>query len=132
MGRDGLPPYDPLTDPHLADYFARKFGWTSVLQPPPASARSQQQRSRAMTEGARMRPKSAPAQPADGGCGGGEGRKFYLLTSTLVPTAGAVDYEVQIFTSKHSSSSSKCPVCHTTAFPPSCTSVPLTNLQLFP
>jgi hypothetical protein len=35
MGRDAsLPPYDPLSDPHLADYFARKFGWTSAAAPP--------------------------------------------------------------------------------------------------
>eukprot|EP00047_Mylnosiga_fluctuans_P014195 m.36272 g.36272 ORF g.36272 m.36272 type:complete len:2392 (+) comp5381_c0_seq2:48-7223(+) len=37
-GRRQGPSYDPLSDPHLAPYYARKFGWTVAAIPASASA----------------------------------------------------------------------------------------------
>lgn len=71
--RGSLPPYDPLSDPALANYWARKFGWAMSTAPPlplPAATNSH----------ARRRPQSATAP-----LGASSGQRFYTVTVRTGP-----------------------------------------------
>lgn len=84
MGRTGGGiHYDPMSDPALAGYYARKFGWTVAAQPPSGGARGA----------------GGPARPR--GSAGGRTKK-----KPAAKSKGSTEYTVQVVTSRKSRSAS--------------------------
>eukprot|EP00049_Salpingoeca_infusionum_P008102 m.131391 g.131391 ORF g.131391 m.131391 type:complete len:2461 (+) comp13915_c0_seq1:231-7613(+) len=129
--------YDPLSDPNLAPYFARKFGWTSAIEPPSHGGRGPKpgrRRPPTVVSGARVEPrvpsdtlrhqrsKRKPVRPDPGSVAsshtkkGVRGEKPKPKPGTKVGKSGKggstahdgpVDYTLEFSTSSKSSRSSK-------------------------